>query len=200
MPKMDGYELTAAIRTQEQGFRRIPIVALTANTLKDEADRCRVAGMDAYLSKPLQLADLKAALKTWLPDAVSNLDSRAEVVTHAVTGGAPAQAVDVGVLESLIGNDPAVILEFLNDFRISAGKIALELKAACTDGRSAPASEQAHKLKSSARAVGALALGELCAQMETAGNADSTEALAALLPPFEQELAAVNAFLDSWQA
>jgi signal transduction histidine kinase/HPt (histidine-containing phosphotransfer) domain-containing protein/ActR/RegA family two-component response regulator len=196
MPEMDGYELATRIRAGEHGVRRLPILALTANALKGEADRCRAAGMDGYLSKPLQLVDLKATLETWLPAAVSSLPT--PVV--AAYKSAAAQAVDVSVLESLIGDDPAVILEFLHDFRISAAKIALELKSACGDRQAVRAGEQAHKLKGSARSVGALALGELCAAMETAGKAGSTEALDALLPLFEQELRAVNAFVDSLQA
>ncbi|OGU24145.1 MAG: hypothetical protein A2580_14380 [Hydrogenophilales bacterium RIFOXYD1_FULL_62_11] len=196
MPEMDGYALTAAIRAQEQGSRRIPIVALTANTLKGEAGRCQAAGMDDCLGKPLQLDDLKKILGIWLPSAASSLDSYGEVAPHV----AADRPVDVSVLESIIGSDPAVILEFLNDFRISATKIGAELKTACVERQPALASQHAHKLKSSARTVGALALGELCAEIEAAGKADRTGALAALLPQFEQELDAVNAFLDSLQA
>ena len=188
MPEMDGYELTCAIRAQEQGSSRIPILALTANTLKGEAERCRAVGMDDYLSKPLQLADLKTALDRWLPTAAAGPHSLRRAV-----------AVDVAVLESLIGSDPGVILEFLNDFQVSAAKIALDLKAACAERMPGKASEQAHKLKSSARTVGASALGELCAQIETAGKAGNIDALAALLPMFEQELDAVNAFLNERQ-
>jgi HPt (histidine-containing phosphotransfer) domain-containing protein len=56
----------------------------------------------------------------------------------------------------------------------------------------------AHKLKSSARSVGALALGELCAEMETAGKSGDTDLLAVLLPKFEHELASVEGFLASY--
>jgi signal transduction histidine kinase/ActR/RegA family two-component response regulator len=73
MPELDGYELTAAIRSEEQGVNRIPIVALTANALKGEADHCRAVGMDDYLTKPMQLVDLKAALQKWLP-TIAHLD------------------------------------------------------------------------------------------------------------------------------
>ena len=55
MPEMDGYQLTQAIRAEEARGRRIPIVALTANALRHEAERCRAVGMDDYLSKPAQL-------------------------------------------------------------------------------------------------------------------------------------------------
>jgi two-component system sensor histidine kinase/response regulator len=195
MPEMDGYELTAAIRAREQGAH-IPILALTANALKGEADRCLAGGMDNYLSKPLQLADLKVALEAWLPYAVRDVHSDAAIPNTAV-----ASAVDVSVLGRLIGDDPAMILEFLNDFRISAATTALELKTACDLRHAMQASELAHKLKSSARTVGALELGDLCAEMESAaGKADGMAALAALLPKFDQELSAVNSFLDSLHA
>lgn len=69
MPQMDGYELAAAIRAAEAGQRHLPIVALTANALKDEARRCLALGMDGYMTKPVQLAELKAMLAKWLPDA-----------------------------------------------------------------------------------------------------------------------------------
>ncbi|MDO8466130.1 MAG: ATP-binding protein [Gallionella sp.] len=73
MPEMDGYELTTAIRAAEKtaanGINkpRVPIIAITANALKGEADHCRAIGMDDYLSKPVQLINLKAMLKKWLP-------------------------------------------------------------------------------------------------------------------------------------
>ena len=103
--------------------------------------------------------------------------------------------VDVSVLKALVGDDGATIREFLHDFRLSAAKIAAELRAACTAGQAAAAGALAHKLKSSARSVGALAWGELCAAMEQAGKAGDTEPLEALLPRFEQELLSVEGFI-----
>ena len=66
MPVMDGYELTTAIRALEGEANHTPIVALTANALAGEAEHCRAIGMDDYLSKPLQLADLRQALEPLL--------------------------------------------------------------------------------------------------------------------------------------
>ena len=106
--------------------------------------------------------------------------------------------VDVNVLKALIGDDEAMIREFLHDFRISAAKIAAELRTACAVGEIAAAGGLAHKLKSSSRSVGALALGELCAAMEKAGKGGDAGALAVLLPQFEQELAGVERFLDGY--
>jgi signal transduction histidine kinase/CheY-like chemotaxis protein/HPt (histidine-containing phosphotransfer) domain-containing protein len=178
MPRMDGYELTTAIRSQERHGRRMPIIAFTANALKGEAERCQAAGMDGYLTKPLQLSDLKKALDRWLMTRTSG------------------RAVDIQVLAGLVGNDPGVILGFLQDFRSNAARIARQLRAACAHGDPSATSDQAHQLKSSARTVGALALGELCAQIELAGKAGNLDALAVLLPTFDQEFAEVDAFLD----
>jgi CheY-like chemotaxis protein len=71
MPVMDGYDLTATIRASEStdGKPRAPIIAITANALKGEAEHCREVGMDDYLSKPVQLSTLKVMLEKWLPVA-----------------------------------------------------------------------------------------------------------------------------------
>jgi PAS domain S-box-containing protein len=66
MPLLDGYQLAQSIRAEEKSGTRIPIIALTANALKGEADRCREVGMDDYRSKPSPLAELKSVLGTWL--------------------------------------------------------------------------------------------------------------------------------------
>jgi len=222
MPKMDGYQLTAAIRAAETGKAHVPIVALSANALKSEAEHCRAAGMDDYLSKPARLADLKAMLEKWLPiagesapdfhpplqgegwggDGLNQNNSLESYVpipppTPPLKGGENAASVpvDVSVLKALVGDDPAVIRDLLRDFRVSAAKTAAELKAACDSGQTAQAGALAHKLKSSARSVGALALGELCAGMEQAGKAGQVEALTALLSRLEAEMAAVDEYL-----
>lgn len=113
-------------------------------------------------------------------------------------GHASPAPVDVNVLKALIGDDEAMIREFLHDFRLSALKIAVELRSACAAGQATLAGAHAHKLKSSARSVGALALGELCAEMEKAGKSGDTAALAELLPRFEQELATVERYLEGY--
>jgi two-component system sensor histidine kinase/response regulator len=195
MPSMDGYELTAAIRAQEQGGQHVPIAALTATALKGESERCVAAGMDKYLTKPLQLADLRKALdELFLP-----LPQPVEPPKGEALEASTAVAVDVGVLEELVGNDPAVIFDLLHGFQDSAGRTAELLKAACGVGDMATTIEQAHRLKSSARTVGALVLGALCEEIETAGKAGAGDTLARLLPVFERESDAVNAFLVAFR-
>ncbi len=195
MPEMDGYQLTTAIRAAELGKSHAPIIAFTANALKGEAEHCLDIGMDDYLSKPVQLVHLKAMLEKWLPTAKSATETVAVNAGAGVSSATMMGPVDVRVLEALVGDDPVVIGEFLRDFRASSAKIALELRAAYQAGQAAVVAAAAHKLKSSARSVGALALGELCAQMEQAGKAGDTATLTVLLPRFEIELAAVDKYI-----
>jgi CheY-like chemotaxis protein len=62
MPEMDGFEATQVIRTQEDGQRHIPIIALTAHAMQGDRERCLEAGMDGYVAKPFRAAELYAAL------------------------------------------------------------------------------------------------------------------------------------------
>jgi CheY-like chemotaxis protein len=74
MPGMDGYETSAAIRQRENGSRRVPIIALTANNSEEDREKCLASGMDDYLGKPLQIAALAGALERWIvtrPEPVS---------------------------------------------------------------------------------------------------------------------------------
>ncbi|TNF12463.1 MAG: response regulator, partial [Pseudomonadales bacterium] len=70
MPVMDGYEASRRIRSNGR-WPELPIVALTANALSDERERCRAAGMNDYLAKPFQREELANMLNTWLPESVS---------------------------------------------------------------------------------------------------------------------------------
>jgi PAS domain S-box-containing protein len=69
MPEMDGYQATREIREREGGGRRVPILAMTANAMPGDRERCLEAGMDDYLAKPIAIRDLKDALQRWLPAA-----------------------------------------------------------------------------------------------------------------------------------
>jgi two-component system sensor histidine kinase/response regulator len=189
MPEMDGYDLTLAIRLAESGSARLPIVALTANALKGEAERCRAVGMDDYLCKPAALTELAALLERWLP--VQSPDSAP--VSPEV---AP---VDVSVLESLVGGDKRLVDEVLREFSDLAVVLGRELIDCCSALRATQAAEIAHKLKSSARSVGALKLGNLCEVIESAGLSADVAACSRLRPVFQAELASVIAFLRGQQ-
>ena len=193
MPQMDGYALSRAIRAEETEGRHMPIIALTANALRDEELRCREAGMDAYLSKPVRLVQLKAAIENWLGPAAQAPALRDDEAPPR-PGTLPP---DLGVLAALVGDDPAVLDEVLEAFRKSAQQSSTELEEGARAGAMPAVASAAHKLKSGARAIGALHLGELCAEIEQAAQTLRGEQLGRLLLQFRAELASVLQFLDA---
>ena len=64
---LDGYETTAIIRGNENGGRRIPIIAITANAMRGARERCLAAGMDDYISQPIHRPEIQQILERWLP-------------------------------------------------------------------------------------------------------------------------------------
>jgi CheY-like chemotaxis protein len=191
MPEMDGYELTAAVRREEGALHRTPIIALTANALRDEELRCLAAGMDAYLTKPVRLAKLKAVIDVWLDPA-----ARARALQALARSSARAPPpVDLSVLVESVGDDPAVIDEVLRAFGKSAEQSSAELSQAVVDASPQAAADAAHKLKSAARSIGSNRLGQLCAAIEDAAHARRMGELNALVPLFRVELQAVYSFL-----
>jgi len=190
MPEMDGYDLALQIRVAEGGRARMPIIALTANALRGESERCLAVGMDDYLSKPAPLAALAATLEKWLPAANPTETSR----------DLSSMPVQVSILEALVGTDPQFIHEWLQEFGVSAARSAAALAEACGKQRPKDAAEIAHRLKSSARSAGALKLGELCAAIEDAGTAGDLTTLTVLFSDFEREMSAVDGHLRSLQA
>ncbi len=184
MPKMDGYDLARAVRLGEGGKRRTPIVAVTANALRGEEERCRAAGMDDYLSKPTPLDQMRAMLEKWLPQGETRPS---------------AQPVDLKVLAGYVGSEPAVLREFLAHFVAGLPGIVAELRDASCAGRAADAGRSAHKLKSSARTVGAFELADVCESIERAGQRDDAAAVASLLARVEASVAVVRDYVDSLQ-
>jgi PAS domain S-box-containing protein len=185
MPVMDGYQLAAAINRLQEGKPRVPILALSANAMRGEAEHTLAQGFDMYLTKPILLADLQAALasafRRWpRPPAMAAEPAR------AAAGG----AVDITVLAKLVGDDTAILHELLGDFAQSSAQLARDLHAAAGDP--ARVAAIAHRLKSSSRMVGALRLGDICADLEAAGKAAETDRIRDTLPAFDRALSEVQ--------
>jgi PAS domain S-box-containing protein len=183
MPELDGYEATAAIRQREGDSKHTWIIAMTANAMAEDRQDCLAAGMDDYVSKPVSLRDLEAAL---------NRASR--------TLAAPS-AIDPGSLEALRAlRDEhgqsmlhGLIMKFIDDAPAAIGG----LRAAVERGNPRAAALLAHGLKGACGHFGAHRLRELCGETERAGKAGQTEALVSLLAQTDAELQRVVAALAS---
>ncbi|MDX8400171.1 MAG: PAS domain S-box protein [Gallionellaceae bacterium] len=184
MPNMDGFELTAAIRREEAPGTHLPIVAVTANALQGESERCIAQGMDGYLSKPLRLDKLGAMLARWLPlpeqsaeDRVASQDSESRLIKSDVSD---FLVWDASTLTQMVGDNPEMHQRLLRKFLVNARVQVDAIVAAASEEDIATAGKLAHTLKSSARTVGAMQLGELCQEIEMAGKAGDTPTCNAL--------------------
>jgi PAS domain S-box-containing protein len=188
MPGMDGYQLAEAIRA-ETGWRK-PIVALTANVLVGEAQRCLDIGMNDWLSKPLSLGSLEAVLERWLgEDAALRQDfHRVASVTQSFT----ETAVDLEVLKGMVGDDAKVLHEMLQEFQHFSEESARSLLEYWNAGQLYETSAIAHRLKSSARAVGASRWADICEAIEREAGRGKSDDFQQAISAFSQELTRVS--------
>ncbi|GLU31049.1 hypothetical protein Busp01_08910 [Trinickia caryophylli] len=191
MPNRDGYELAQAIREEElrERRKRVPLVALTANAIHGEAARAKAFGIDDYLTKPLKLVFLQQALEHWIApagaaepmtsatpaaSATNELPPATAAVPAAPTAAPPVpddaphpeDIIDLSALRAIVGDDNETVQALLGEYVECSASLAAELRAHLDARRANEAAAVAHKLKSSSRSIGALALGELCARIE----------------------------------
>jgi PAS domain S-box-containing protein len=192
MPEMDGYEVTRAIRKLEDGKSHIPIVALTAHAMKGDEEKCRAAGMDDYLSKPINRVKLEACLDRLLPGTGTtgltrvirefSLGAEAGKQSAVESGGAtleprlsqmPVNWVDL--LESIDG-DESFARELVNAFIETANRELAAIAIALANGDTAAVRASAHTLKGASSNLRASATNSAAAQLELAeGSGESVQ-------------------------
>ncbi len=197
MPEMDGYELARAIRklAADNGARRKPILACTANALAGEAEACMAAGMDGYLAKPVELQGLLGALERWLPipgGGAGGQAAPAPAAAHAET----AAPIDRAALAELSGGDAAIERDILSDFRGANDADAAVLREALDTRNIAELTRASHRVKGASRMVGATPLAEVCERIERAGHANDWAAIAADRGALLRELERLNDYLE----
>ena len=168
MPEMDGFEATRRIRQSEPRGRRLPILALTADATQHGQEECMGCGMDDYVTKPIDRAQLREALLRWLP---AELDEGPEEAEQPKPKPSPA-VLQMSQLSSLVGDDPAKIRRYLELFASTTGTLMGQIGASI-DRREAPGLYRlSHTLKGSCGNIGAVEMAGLARQLEEAAAAE----------------------------
>ncbi|KRF30560.1 hypothetical protein ASG94_18680 [Nocardioides sp. Soil805] len=184
MPRMDGYEATRALRAREGDTQRTLVIAMTANAVAGERERCLAAGMDDFLTKPVDLEHLTRTLARWF---------------------AGEGALDLSRLDLLRDMDPtdtSYLDRVTARFEESTVAAAEDLRRAVETGDADALRGHAHKLAGGAANLGAVEVASLARDLEAIGDAGTTSGasavLARLLGALEQARAGVRAYRERW--
>ncbi|MDQ6992628.1 MAG: response regulator [Mariprofundus sp.] len=192
MPVLDGLQATVRIRDQEQGTPT-PIIALTADAMQGVEEVCRQAGMDGYLAKPFDMADLELILVKYL--TANNVQPSLKPAAPVIDGETVVlDPKAIQILRSLQRADqPNIILQFSQEYMQSSDQLLCEMKQAVANDDHKAATMAAHTLKSSSAVMGAMALSELCKiMMEASHAAGQQQVVHALQDDIETEFLRVK--------
>ena len=193
MPVMDGYQATAVLRARETaGARRLPIVALTANAMEGDRQRCLAAGMDDYLAKPYTKARLRQVLAHWLTGGANAAAVPAQLAVETTPAGSePSAAINLAFLDNLRELDPSGGLSLARDilrvYLDTSGAAVPRLEEAVAVGDAETLRRTAHAMKSSSANVGAETLSGLFRELEGLGAAADLDRARAVLDATRRE-------------
>ena len=195
MPVMDGLEATQLIRTKEGNAPRTPIVALTANAMLGQLERCLAAGMDDYLTKPLDINRLQDVLDRFM----TSVPSDEQTLTTPVAAVTTETSIRHRLAEIAEG-DTEFAVELITTFLAGTEEIMLELRKAADSGDSAAIARAAHKLKGASANLHIHELAELGRALETGAKSGAqgawTEDVERIAQEFARVAIALRALLE----
>jgi|SRR5579863_1186754 len=179
MPEMDGFEATNAIRRREAGDDRqaavpahVPIVAMTAHAMKGDRERCLAAGMDAYVSKPLQVQQLFAVIESVLPSVVEEDNRTVEPVQAQTPAGARASepVFDRDLVMARVEGDMELLREIVGLFLEETPQLLSNITESIASGDPVALERAAHALKGSVGNFGTKTAYEPALRLEAMGR------------------------------
>ncbi len=186
---MDGYEATRQIRgDQSTPFANIPIIALTANAIRGDKERCLDAGMSDYLSKPFTRADLQVRLSKWLDvESVTAPAAKQSIANSPPEQGAALDATCMANLRELADGADTIILEIGQAFFEEMPPELAVLKTSQSVGDNIGIKRAAHKMKSGSASFGATILSAYLGELEFKTDLSNREVTTNLIARIEQE-------------
>jgi CheY-like chemotaxis protein len=212
MPELDGLEATRRLRRGFPQARQPHVIAMTANAMQGDREMCLAAGMDDYVSKPIRVEELVAALSKSRPlDTGQELEILATPTAEpgvagtgpkldkAVPSSAPdADVLDTAALENLLsvlGGEFEYLAELIDSFLEDAPQLLAELHQFVQAGDSAGVRRVAHSLKSNGADFGATTFSNLCKELEMMGKSGALDGAADLAAQIGAEYEKVEAAL-----
>ena len=207
MPEMDGLEATRRIRQaagsgpQSAGrglgasSPHIPIIAMTAHALQGDREACLAAGMDDYVTKPVEITALITVLEKWLKPRGENRPPTAGVPEGIAASSARKTEVPVfdrAALMNRVMNDVALVRVVIDGFRGDMPDQISQLKRHVAAGDIQQVEQQAHKIRGACATVGGAVLSALAATMEAAGKTGDLAAVAAQMAELDAQFAALE--------
>src|SRR3984893_2870074 len=196
MPQMDGYEATREIRRLENGACRIPIVALTAHAMKGDEEKCRAAGMDEYLSKPIDRIKLDACLQGLMPSAGST-GLTLEIQDTSVAVESAKHPVDWQALLASIEGDQAFLRDLLDTFITTGDRELAAIAMALHTGDAHSLRESAHILKGASANMRASAVTAAATELWSAAGSGASAQIPSLANKLATEIGRAMEYLRS---
>ena len=184
MPRLDGFDATREIRAREPAGVRVPIIAMTASALEGERERCLAAGMDDFLTKPVDPTRLFRALDTWTDGTTSTTPSPAREPDME-------NIVDLErmrMLDSMRRDGTSLFERASANFTANAPGQLGEIRTAVEAADATALVASAHKLKGSAANLGLPLVGEAAFALENLGDSGTTDGADELLATLDEEL------------
>lgn len=211
MPVMDGYEATAEIRSLEsfnQAEKPVPIIALTANALIGDKDKCLSIGMDDYLSKPFKQEQIITILKTWLPQhslktgfEKEPTKPRRKTQEPGATPDSDAPPVEIKALDNIRAlqseDGPDLLAQVIGLYLNDVPNQLQNMQQAMAEVDAESVQKISHSLKSSSANLGALKLTELFRGLEQQAKSQILENVPKQLMAIENEFQQVQAILKA---
>jgi two-component system sensor histidine kinase/response regulator len=213
MPEMDGYEATKRIREDERrtnGRQPLHIIAMTANAMQGDREKCIAAGMNDYVTKPVQIADLRRAIEKWngqtaalpvaKPEPVVPLkvEVTSPVVASATTTTSSEPAVDLERLADVTMNKPERTRRLLETFLVQATEISQGLNIAIQSGNARDVRLLAHKFVGASSSLGMVAIVPALSQLEQMGDAADLTGAPEAYNEFIAQLERVRHFVEDF--
>lgn len=157
----------------------MPIIALTANAVEGDRERCLAADMDDYLSKPFRRSQLRGLLQRWLAAGAGTAECSSDPEERAIPAESHARAVDPAALDAIralaSGRRPQLLADVVGAYWESSKALIEDLRSAVEEADAEAVRQAAHALKSGSRNVGARLLAEMCEELEMMGRARDLE-------------------------